>query len=108
MGLVNTWSSLHRDLPKNHLCSGNSGSVHRSRDCGCQFSRWRRQAWASLSLKITMKGRVKRDGGGRRMQEAPCGRSGPGKDDSDVETARCPWWLRALVLCQLTKFPQHS
>ena len=64
MGLVNTWSSPHRDLPKNRLCSGNSGSVPRSRDCRCELSRWRRQAWASLSLRMTMKGHIKRDGGG--------------------------------------------
>lgn len=49
MGLVNTWSSLHRDLHKNRLCSGNSGHVHRSRDCRYELRRWRRQAWASLT-----------------------------------------------------------
>ena len=108
MGLVNTWSSPHRDLPKNRLCSGNSGSVPRSRDCRCELSRWRRQAWASLSLRMTLKGHVKRDGGGGRTQEAPCGRAKPGNADSDVDTACRPWWFRALVLCQLTKFLQHS
>ena len=43
-----------------------------------------------------------------RTQEAPCGRAKPGNADSDVDTACRPWWFRALVLCQLTKFLQHS
>lgn len=55
-----------------------------------------------------MKGHIKRDGGGGRTQEAPCSRAKAGNADSDVDTARRPWWFRALVLCQLTKFLQHS
>ena len=88
MGLVNTWSSLHRDLHKNRLCSGNSGRVHRSRDCRCELRRWGRQAWASRT-KDNCEGARDMDGGAGRTQGPPSS-SSPGNDDSDVDAACRP------------------